>query len=62
MKIDIEAARNVEEILGDEPEVQESEKRFRKTIRLTSEQLKKLNLKRGSNELEFSVTTAFQVK
>jgi len=60
LKIDIEAARNVEEILGDEPEFQESEKRFRKTIRLTSEQLKKLNLKRGSNELEFSVTTAFQ--
>ena len=35
-------------------------KRFRKTIRLTSDQLKKLNLKRGSNDVEFSVTTAFQ--
>merc|ERR1712025_1504279 len=58
LKIDIEAARN--EVLAEEPEALKSEKRFRKTIRLTSDQLKKLNLKRGSNELEFSVTTAFQ--
>ena len=37
-----------------------TEKRFKKTIRLTSDQLKKLNLKSGMNEVEFSVTTAFQ--
>jgi len=35
-------------------------KRFKKTLRLTSERLSELNLKPGSNELEFSVTTAFQ--
>jgi len=35
-------------------------KRFKKTLRLTSERLSQLNLKPGSNEVEFSVTTAFQ--
>jgi len=35
-------------------------KRFRKTLRLSSEMLAEMRLKRGSNEIEFSVTTAFQ--
>ena len=35
-------------------------KMYRKTMRLSSSQLAKLKLKRGSNEVEFSVTTAFQ--
>ena len=36
------------------------QKMYRKTMRLSSEQLARLRLKRGSNEVEFSVTTAFQ--
>jgi phosphatidate phosphatase LPIN len=32
----------------------------RKTLRLTSEQIAKLNLREGSNEIVFSVTTAYQ--
>merc|ERR1712156_1084273 len=35
-------------------------KRFRKTLRLSSERLAEMKLKPGSNEVEFSVTTAFQ--
>jgi len=35
-------------------------KRFRKTLRLSSERLAEMKLKKGSNEIEFSVTTAFQ--
>lgn len=34
--------------------------KYRKTLRLTSEQIKSLNLKPGMNEFEFSVTTAYQ--
>lgn len=34
--------------------------KYRKTLRLTSEQIVSLNLKPGMNELEFSVTTAYQ--
>ncbi|XP_050540573.1 phosphatidate phosphatase LPIN3 isoform X2 [Daktulosphaira vitifoliae] len=34
--------------------------KYRKTLRLTSEQIGKLNLREGSNELVFSVTTAYQ--
>lgn len=34
--------------------------KYRKTLRLTSDQIKSLNLKSGMNELEFSVTTAYQ--
>ncbi|XP_037924812.1 phosphatidate phosphatase LPIN2 isoform X3 [Hermetia illucens] len=34
--------------------------KFRKTLRLSSEQIKSLNLKPGMNEVEFSVTTAYQ--
>merc|ERR1712123_373599 len=35
-------------------------KRFRKTLRLSSARLSEMNLQPGSNEVEFSVTTAFQ--
>ncbi|XP_023336375.1 phosphatidate phosphatase LPIN2 isoform X1 [Eurytemora carolleeae] len=38
----------------------ENERRCRKTLRLNSERLKQLNLRPGSNEVQFSVTTAFQ--
>lgn len=34
--------------------------KYRKSLRLTSEQIQSLNLKPGMNELEFSVTTAYQ--
>ena len=36
------------------------EKKFRKSLRLTSEQIEELNLEPGMNEVQFSVTTAFQ--
>ncbi|XP_037893376.1 phosphatidate phosphatase LPIN2 isoform X3 [Glossina fuscipes] len=34
--------------------------RFKKSLRLSSEAIKQLNLKEGMNEIEFSVTTAYQ--
>lgn len=34
--------------------------KYRKSLRLTSEQIESLNLKTGMNEMEFSVTTAYQ--
>ncbi|KAM7344657.1 phosphatidate phosphatase LPIN isoform 2-T6 [Cochliomyia hominivorax] len=34
--------------------------RYKKSLRLSSESIKKLNLKEGMNEIEFSVTTAYQ--
>jgi phosphatidate phosphatase LPIN len=34
--------------------------KFRKTLRLSSQQIECLNLKNGVNEVEFSVTTAYQ--
>uniref|UniRef100_A0A1L8E5C0 phosphatidate phosphatase n=1 Tax=Nyssomyia neivai TaxID=330878 RepID=A0A1L8E5C0_9DIPT len=34
--------------------------KYRKTLRLSSDQIKCLNLKNGINEIEFSVTTAYQ--
>ncbi|KAG0341221.1 hypothetical protein BG000_009852 [Podila horticola] len=37
-------------------------KRYAKTLRLTSDQLKSLNLKKGSNTLTFSVTSSYQGK
>jgi len=36
------------------------QKLFRKTLRLSSSSLSEMNLRPGSNEVEFSVTTAFQ--
>ena len=49
-----------EEVKGEEEE-EEGAQRCRKTLRLSSEKLVDLNLRPGSNEVEFSVTTAFQV-
>eukprot|EP00092_Neocalanus_flemingeri_P029079 GFUD01031566.1.p1 GENE.GFUD01031566.1~~GFUD01031566.1.p1 ORF type:complete len:914 (+),score=294.80 GFUD01031566.1:301-3042(+) len=45
-----------------ENEKEEAEKpeRYRKTLRLSTSNLSKMNLMPGSNEVEFSVTTAFQ--
>ncbi|KAF9173406.1 hypothetical protein BGX21_010361 [Mortierella sp. AD011] len=37
-------------------------KRYAKTLRLTSEQLRSLNLKKGANTLTFSVTSSYQGK
>ena len=36
-------------------------RKFRKSLRLTSAQIEELNLNAGVNEVQFSVTTAFQV-
>ncbi|XP_068218623.1 phosphatidate phosphatase LPIN3 isoform X2 [Palaemon carinicauda] len=41
-------------------ERQPSGERFKKSLRLTSDQIAKLNLREGSNEALFSVTTAYQ--
>ncbi|KAF9971254.1 hypothetical protein BGZ73_005830 [Actinomortierella ambigua] len=38
------------------------ERRYAKTLRLTSDQLKSLNLKRGANTLTFSVASSYQGK
>ncbi|KAL6419991.1 hypothetical protein ACFW04_008230 [Cataglyphis niger] len=38
----------------------ESTEKYRKTLRLSSEQIASLNLKDGANEVVFSVTTAYQ--
>ena len=58
LKVDIDVANSSENDPTTEEEVEV--RKYKKSIRLTSEQLKKLGLKRGSNEVEFSVTTAFQ--
>ena len=39
----------------------EDGRKFRKSLRLTSSQIEELNLEEGMNEVQFSVTTAFQV-
>jgi hypothetical protein len=49
------------EIAGYTANKQQSEdRRYRKTLRLTSDQLKRLNLREGRNEARFSVTTKYQ--
>ena len=48
------------EVVKDEEE-EEGGQRCRKTLRLSSDRLVAMNLRPGSNEVEFSVTTAFQV-
>ncbi|XP_050342220.1 phosphatidate phosphatase LPIN3 isoform X1 [Nymphalis io] len=48
---------------SDQESHQQSSRRtstFRKTLRLSSEQIKELNLREGMNEMVFSVTTAYQ--
>merc|ERR1719150_486181 len=43
-----------------EIEIAESKETYKKTLRLTSELIQQLNLKKGANEIQFSVTTAYQ--
>merc|ERR1719361_1461285 len=43
-----------------EIEIAESKETYKKTLRLTSELIQQLNLKKGANEVQFSVTTAYQ--
>ena len=64
----VEGLPGVEEVASEEEreEVKEEEEdeggqRCRKTLRLSSDRLVDLNLRPGSNEVDFSVTTAFQV-
>jgi len=44
----------------DRDEMSLNTEKFRKTLRLSSKQIESLNLKNGMNEVEFSVTTAYQ--
>ena len=65
----VEGLSGVEEVGSEEEreevkdfmEEEEGGQRCRKTLRLSSDKLVELNLRPGSNEVEFSVTTAFQV-
>lgn len=62
---DLDAAdnRNEESINSELNEINKQSflnEKYRKTLRLSSEQIDSLNLKPGMNELEFSVTTAYQ--
>ncbi|GAB0090285.1 Phosphatidate phosphatase [Sergentomyia squamirostris] len=42
------------------PNISKISEKYRKTLRLSSDQIRSLNLKTGINEIEFSVTTAYQ--
>ncbi|KAF9903035.1 hypothetical protein EC991_004286 [Linnemannia zychae] len=53
--------KDTEQVAIPEPE-HRSMKRYAKTLRLTSDQLKSLNLKKGANTLTFSVTSSYQGK
>ena len=55
------ASEEEREVVMREEEEEEGGQRCRKTLRLSSDRLVDLNLKPGRNEVEFSVTTAFQV-
>ncbi|XP_048727886.2 phosphatidate phosphatase LPIN2-like isoform X2 [Ostrea edulis] len=55
------AQPNSESPLSSKPiDVKPSKEKFKKTLRLSSDQIKKLNLHEGQNEISFSVTTQFQ--
>ncbi|XP_034655019.1 phosphatidate phosphatase LPIN2 isoform X1 [Drosophila subobscura] len=51
---------NLEELTMASNKSDEPKERYKKSLRLSSEAIKKLNLKEGTNEIEFSVTTAYQ--
>ncbi|XP_017960342.1 phosphatidate phosphatase LPIN3 isoform X5 [Drosophila navojoa] len=51
---------NLEELTSGSNKSDEPKERYKKTLRLSSSAIKKLNLKEGINEIEFSVTTAYQ--
>lgn len=46
--------------MSTEKSIDEVCEKYRKSLRLTSDQIESLNLKEGMNEVEFSVTTAYQ--
>ncbi|KAF8928920.1 hypothetical protein BGZ58_009301 [Dissophora ornata] len=46
--------------LSEKPTDDSDKKRYAKTLRLTSEQLRSLNLRKGANTVSFSVTSAYQ--
>lgn len=48
-------------IVVNEPEVEKKKPVYIRSLRLSSEKLKKLGLRRGANEARFSITTKFQV-
>ncbi|TMW45480.1 hypothetical protein DOY81_009439, partial [Sarcophaga bullata] len=50
----------IHQIESTETENKNKMERYKKSLRLSSESIKKLNLKEGMNEIEFSVTTAYQ--
>ncbi|XP_017838115.1 phosphatidate phosphatase LPIN2 isoform X1 [Drosophila busckii] len=51
---------NLEELTMSSNKSDEPKERYKKSLRLSSASIKKLNLKEGMNEIEFSVTTAYQ--
>ncbi|XP_016943171.3 phosphatidate phosphatase LPIN3 isoform X2 [Drosophila suzukii] len=51
---------NLEELTMASNRSDEPKERYKKSLRLSSAAIKKLNLKEGMNEIEFSVTTAYQ--
>ncbi|KAH8402112.1 hypothetical protein KR009_009839 [Drosophila setifemur] len=51
---------NLEELTMASNKSDEPKERYKKSLRLSSDAIKKLNLKEGMNEIEFSVTTAYQ--
>ncbi|KAM8714331.1 hypothetical protein ACLKA7_014460 [Drosophila subpalustris] len=51
---------NLEELTMTSNKSDEPKERYKKSLRLSSAAIKKLNLKEGMNEIEFSVTTAYQ--
>ncbi|XP_011290718.1 phosphatidate phosphatase LPIN1 isoform X4 [Musca domestica] len=53
---DLSQASSKSESTGDK----NKNEHYKKSLRLSSEAIKKLNLKEGMNEIEFSVTTAYQ--
>lgn len=39
-----------------------NKRKYKRSLQLSSEKLKKLGLRRGANEARFTITTRFQVK
>ena len=59
--INVEAPADDSGHLDTDPLATEDGRKFRKSLRLTSAQIEELKLEAGMNEVQFSVTTAFQV-
>ena len=58
----IDRKRRSENSSSSEGEMDLIMKSYKKTLRLNSDLIKLLKLKRGANEIQFSVTTAYQVE